>query len=61
MTLAEYKERTGKSWRTIADESGVSLVTVRAVGNGMRLKNYGVAKSISDATCGDVSIKELCE
>jgi hypothetical protein len=61
MTLAEYKDLRGKSWQEIADDSGVSLVTVRAVGKGMRLELYSVAKAISDSTDGVVTIKELCE
>lgn len=69
MKLSEWiDKRTAKSGGTrtavreeLAAASGVSVVTVNHVDNGMRLKNYEKAKALSDATKGAVTPEELCE
>ena len=47
--------------RTFADQSGVSLQTLQSVAKGGRMSLYAKAQAISDATKGEVSIKDLCE
>lgn len=50
----KLSEKTKKS-------SYVSALTIENVAGGLRLKRYDKAKSISEATGGDVTIAELCE
>lgn len=45
----------------LATESGLNYTTVFNAAHGELLKTYAAAKSISDATKGEVSIEELCE
>lgn len=69
MTLTDWitacVDKSGMNRTTIrerlASASGVSLVTIANVDNGMRLKNYDKAKALSDATKGSVTTEELCE
>jgi len=62
MRLTEYVRQKGRgSIKQIAEASGVSYQTVRLAAAGMLVKQYDVAKAISDATGGVVDIAELCE
>lgn len=63
MTLREYVHKNGgtETLQRISDDSGVSMVTLRHVMSGMKLKLYEKAKAVSDATRGKVSVAELCE
>lgn len=63
MKLAEYVEREGwGSIQRICERSGVSYPTVHgAAKHWTPITKYDVAKAISEATGGEVSIKELCE
>lgn len=62
VNLKEYCEQEDAlSLREIAEKADVSYTTVKSVRKGMRVKLYDVAKRISEATGGEVSIKELCE
>ena len=63
MTLTEYVDRHGgaETLKVVARQSGISIITVRNVYNGMQLRLYEVAKAISQATNFYVSIPELCE
>lgn len=68
MKLNVYIDLPGsKTLQAIADESGVSYQTVKAVAKGMLIVKYDVAKRISDAIGKDkkgklfVSIADLCE
>jgi len=45
----------------IAEDAGVSYLTVRNASQGMRIKLYDVARRISKATDWVVTIPELCE
>jgi len=47
-------------FRELHHKSGISLSTIRAVDNGMRLQHYGRASAISSATGGAVTVTELC-
>lgn len=63
MTLREYVNKNGgaETLARISEESEVSMVTLRHVMSGMKLKLYEKAKAISTATRGKVSVQELCE
>jgi len=63
MKLHEYVHKNGgtETLQRISEESEVSMVTLRHVMSGMKLKLYDKAKAISDATRGKVSVAELCE
>lgn len=71
MTLKEWIDSRGVSraqaYLELAEatcEPGrmpVSTHTIGAVDRGMKLRSYDRAKSLSEATGGAVSIKELCE
>ena len=62
MRLKEYVAEHGHGTiREVADESGISYVTVRNAANGMLIKQYDVAKAISEATGEEVTVAELCE
>ena len=45
----------------LSQRCGVSLLTLQNLERGSRLVNYTKAKAVSDATGGQVTIKELCE
>lgn len=45
----------------LAKASQVSLMTLLAVDRGAVMSQYPKAKAVSEATGGDVTIKELCE
>lgn len=47
-------------FRELQAKSGVSLSTIRAVDNGMRLQHFGRADAIARATEGAVSVDDLC-
>lgn len=63
MTLEEYVKKHGRGTiAKISREAAVSYQTIwLLVNRDLNLKLYDVAKRISDATGGQVSIKELCE
>ncbi len=63
MTLQEYIHKNGgmETLQRIADESDVSMVTLRHILNGMKLRRYDKAQAVSKATRGKVTIEELCE
>ena len=62
MLLGDYIKKHGYgTMRLLANDSGVSYVTVRNATRGMLIKHYDVAKALSKATGGVVSIPELCE
>lgn len=45
----------------LSKAADVSYTTLHKVKGGMRLKRWDIAKRISDATLGEVSVAELCE
>lgn len=47
--------------KELSKKSGVSWVTLQKVMHGGRLKMYETAQKVSDATDGQVKVKELCE
>ena len=62
MRLREYCERYGEgTLKTVAKDSGITVLTLRNVCNGMRIKLYPVARAISKATGWRVTIPDLCE
>ncbi len=62
MTLNEFVEKKGSpTLQELAETAEVSYTTLKSVRRGMRLKKYDVAKRVSEATGGKVTIKELCE
>ncbi len=62
MRFPEYVEREGRGvLQRIARSSGVSYQTIFHAKNGHPIKLYDVAKSISDAIDGEVTVEELCE
>ena len=62
MTLKDYYGKYGPgTLQTLAKDSGISLITLRNVVNGLKLKLYPVARAISKATGWRVSIPEMCE
>lgn len=62
MKLAKYVEREGRgSIQRISRESEVSYQTVWHAKNGQPIARYDIAKAISDATKGEVSVEDLCE
>jgi len=63
MKLADYVEREGRgAIARISRESGVSYTTVHAIArHGQTLSRYDLAKQISDATGGAVTVEDLCE
>ncbi len=62
MTFDEFMNQDdAPSLQDFAEDCGVSYTTLKSVRRGMKLDKYSVAKRISDATEGQVSIKELCE
>lgn len=69
MKLREYvkqeAERRAESQRKVLEslvvKSGVSFFTCSLAARGGLLSKYQVAKAISDATGGAVTVRELCE
>ena len=62
MTLKEWCAERGRGeCARLARETGVSYKTVRAVAKGAILARYPIAKVLSEATKGAVSVEELCE
>lgn len=62
MKLREYFDSEGApAPKDFATSCGVSYTTIKAVRRGLRLTNYDVARKISEATQGQVTVKELCE
>lgn len=62
MTLDEFLKKKGSpTARDLAEKSGVSYTTIKSVRKGMKVKLYAIAKAISDATGGKVSVEALCE
>lgn len=61
MNLTEYAQQQGHgALARIARRSGVSYTTVRFAAGGNPIKRYEVAKRISDATDGVVTVDDLC-
>lgn len=62
MRFTDYVRKHGpETVARVAASSGVSEVTLRNVLRGMLISKYDVARRVSDATGGAVSVKELCE
>ena len=62
MSLDEFfKKPNSPTPQELAEKAGVSYTTIKSARRGMKLKTYTVAKSISDATGGKVTVKDLCE
>lgn len=61
MRLGEYIDQKLGTVKGLVKASGVSYQTVKSARRGMLIEKYHVAKAISDATSGAVTIKELCE
>jgi predicted transcriptional regulator len=63
--ITERSEALGLSRRAIMEDlsamAGVSVVTLSSVDRGARLTRYALARAVSEATGGQVSIQELCE
>ena len=47
--------------KKLAADSGVSKVTLDYVLRGALMQKYDLARRVSEATGGEVSIQELCE
>lgn len=62
-SLSEWCDARGRgAMADLARESGVSYQTIQKVAtHGQRVVRYDVAKAISDATGGEVTVKDLCE
>ncbi len=69
MRLRDWVEREmaardlsrAKVLEDLAERSGVSLMTLRPVENGLLMGNYQKAKAVSKATDWEVTIPELCD
>ncbi|KKN75944.1 hypothetical protein LCGC14_0375010 [marine sediment metagenome] len=62
MNLKQYCDRYGEgTLKTVAKDSEITLLTLRNIYNGMRVKLYPVARAISKATGWRVTIPDLCE
>lgn len=62
MKFSAYIEREGRgSIQRVARDSGVSYQAVWYAKNGQPISRYVIAKKISLATGGEVTIKNLCE
>lgn len=62
MTLAEWLEAEQRgSISELSRRSGVSMLTIRRVRDGMRLRNVVIARRISEATGGVVSAQSMLE
>lgn len=62
MKLKTYCERYGAgTLKTVCKDSGITILTLRNVCNGMVIKLYPVARAISKATGWRVTIPDLCE
>lgn len=62
MTLDEYVRMRGRGTLTdLCKAADVSYTTLHKIKGGMRLKRWDIAKRISEATLGEVSVAELCE
>ncbi len=62
MNLKQYCDRYGEgTLKTVAKDSGITVLTLRNIYNGMRVKLYPVARAISKATGWRVTIPDLCE
>lgn len=60
MFLLEYA-LANDGIKAVADDSGVSYTSLKAYAHGKLVVRYDVAKRISEATGGAVTIAELCE
>lgn len=62
MKLGEYCDKYGEgTLKTVAKDSGITILTLRNASKGMIIKLYPVARAISKATGWRVTIPELCE
>lgn len=62
MRFSEWAKRQPRGvLKRIEREQGVGYNTLSRLMRGETLANYVVAKKISDATDGEVSVAELCE
>lgn len=60
MTFAEYLRRAGRgAQRRVAERSGVSVNTVGKIARGRAAQRLDVARALSRATGGAVSVVEL--
>lgn len=61
MYLSEYVTREGRgALSRIQRETGLAYTTVFRAARGRAIKKYEVARRISAATGGAVSVEELC-
>ena len=62
MKLGDYCDKYGKgNLKTLAKDSGITILTLRNASKGIVIKLYPVARAISKATGWRVTIPELCE
>jgi transcriptional regulator with XRE-family HTH domain len=63
VSLLVKSEKTTKTkvLEKLAEQSGISLLTLQHVERGSTLKLYDKAKKLSEATNGRVKISDLCE
>jgi DNA-binding XRE family transcriptional regulator len=60
MTLDQYMAKNKVTSADFAKAAKVSIVTVNNIRRGLMISKYGVAKAISAATKGAVSIDDIC-
>lgn len=69
MKLGKWVETSALEWdctvtsvyESLSEASGVSTQTISSVARGARMNRYDLAKAISVATQGAVTVEELCE
>lgn len=62
MTLVEWLEADGRgAVSRLSRKSDISMLTIRRVRDGLKLRNVVVARKISDATGGAVSTESMIE
>jgi hypothetical protein len=62
MTLADWVKEAGRgAMSRLSQSTGVAYSTVHNAVKGQLIKQYDVAKKLSEATDGKVTIAELCE
>ncbi len=62
MTLADWVKDAGRgAMSRLSQSTGVAYSTVHNAVKGQLIKQYDVAKKLSDATGGLVTVADLCE
>lgn len=59
--VKETKEYKTTVLKKLAERSGVSFLTLQKAELGAMMGSYKKAKSVSEATGGKVTVKDLCE